>query len=150
MLSLSSNGNLGTKLGLADIPSEKLGGKEYQDATQALYTALFGKDAVESVSVCNQDNYFVCTMDLFMTDGTLHEVKYDKGRIIKDSVYYRLDPNTWGSVPAWLDQWTSVDETTGKISISGFDNSSWMVTSKWIANGVYINNETGEIFAREL
>ena len=148
MLSLSSNGSLGTKLGLSDIPSDQLGEKEYQDATQALFTALFGKNAVESVSLCNKDNYFVCTMDLYMTDGTLHEVKYNKGRLIEDSVYFRLDPNTWESVPEWLEKWTSVDDA-GKISIPGFDNCSWMVTPKWIASGVYIHNETGELFARE-
>jgi len=148
MLSLSSNGSLGTKLGLSDIPSDQLGEKEYHDATQALFSVLFGKNAVESVSLCNKDNYFVCTMDLFMTDGTLHEVKYNKGRLIEDSVYFRLDPNTWASVPEWLEKWTSVDDA-GKISIPGFENCSWMVTPKWIASGVYIHNETGELFARE-
>ena len=149
MLSLSSNGSLGTKLGLSDnIPSDALDDQKYFDLTKDFFNALFGQDAVESVSFCSRDYNFVCTMDLYMTDGTLHEVKYSKGRILEDSVYYRLDPSVWNSVPTWLEKWTSVDET-GKISISGFDNCSWMVTPKWIASGVYIHNETGELFARE-
>ena len=149
MLSLTTNGRVGTNLGLDDIPGAKMGEKEYQDATKALYTELFGKDAVESVSICNKDNNLTCTMDIFLTDGTLHEVTFINGRVTADAVSFRLDPSTWASVPAWLEKWASVDETTGKISIPGFDHCDWMITPKWLANGVYIHNETGEIFARE-
>ena len=149
MLSLTTNGKVGTNLDLDDIPGEKMGENEYQDATTALFNDLFGKDAVESVSICNRDNNLACTMDLYMTDGTLHEVTYIKGRIAADAVSFRLDPSKWASVPAWLEKWASVDELSGKISIPGFDNCDWMVTPKWLANGVYIHNETGEIFARE-
>ena len=149
MLSLTTNGRVGTNLGLDDIPGAKMGEKEYQDATKALYTELFGKDAVESVSICNKDNNLTCTMDLFLTDGTLHEVTFIKGRITTDAVSFRLDPSTWASIPPWLGKWASEDETTGKMSIPGFDHCDWMLTPKWLANGVYIHNETGEIFARE-
>ena len=149
MLSLTTNGRVGTNLGLDDIPGAKMGEKEYQDATKALYTELFGKDAVESVSICNKDNNLTCTMDLNLTDGTLHEVTFINGRVTADAVSFRLDPSAWASVPAWLEKWASVDETTGKISIPGFDHCDWMITPKWLANGVYIHNETGEIFARE-
>ena len=149
LLYLTTNGKVGNNLGLDDIPGAKMGEKEYQDATTALYTELFGENAVESVSICNKDNNLTCTMDLYLTDGTLHEVTYIKGRITADAVSFRLDPSTWPSVPAWLEKWASEDKTTGKISIPGFDNCDWMITPKWLANGVYIHNETGEIFARE-
>ena len=149
MLRLTTNGRVGTTLGLDAIPGEKMGEKEYEDATTAFYTELFGENAVESVSLCNKDNNLTCTMDLNLTDGTLHEVTFINGRVTADAVSFRLDPSTWASVPAWLEKWASVDGTTGKISIPGFDHCDWMITPKWLANGVYIHNETGEIFARE-
>ena len=149
LINLTGNGRIGTKLGLSDIPGERMGEKEYQDATKALYTALFGEDVVESISICSKDNNLLCTMDLSLTDGTLHEVQYSNGMIIMDTVSFRLDPSKWASLPAWLEKWASVDKTTGKISIPGFDNCDWMITPKWLANGVYIHNETGELFARE-
>ena len=150
LIALSSNGSLGTKLGLSELPKEQRNDNAFIDATKTLYCELFGNDAVESVSVCHIDGYSDYTMDLFMTDGTLHEVAYRKGMIASDSVYYMLDPGKWSSVPSWLEKWTTVNQITGKVSIVGFDNTAWMVTPKWIANGVYIHNETGEIFAREM
>ena len=150
LIALSSNGSLGTKLGLSDLAKDERDDNAFINATKTLYCDLFGKDAVELVSVCSIDGYSDYTMDLFMTDGTLHEVAFRKGMIVSDSVYYMLDPGKWSSVPSWLDKWTTVNQITGKISIVGFENTAWMVTPKWIANGVYIQNETGEIFAREL
>ena len=149
LIALSSNGNLGTKLGLSELNNEQRNDNAFIDATRTLFSDLFGKNAVESVSICHIDGYSDYTMDLYMTDGTLHEIAYHNGMIVSDSVYYILDPSKWSSVPAWLEKWESVNESTAEISISGFENGSWMVTPKWIANGVYINNETGEIFARE-
>ena len=150
LISLSSNVSLGTKLGLSELPKEQRNDNAFIDATKTLYCELFGTDSVESVSVCHIDGYSDYTMDLYMTDGTLHEVAYHKGMIVSDSVYYMLDPSKWSSVPSWLDKWTTVNQITGKISIVGFENTAWMVTPKWIANGVYIHNETGKIFAREM
>ncbi len=150
LIALSSNGSLGTKLGLSALAKEQRNDNAFIDATKTLYCELFGNDAVESVSVCHIDGYSDYTMDLYMTDGTLHEIAYHKGMIVSDSVYYMLDPNKWSSLPSWLDTWTTVNQITGKVSIVGFENTALMVTPKWIANGVYIHNETGEIFAREM
>jgi len=149
MLSLTANGTLGSKLGLGDIPYEKMGEKEYTDATQKLFVALFGKDAVKGVeeNAVYDDHY--CTMDPIMSDGTQYEIMYQDGLIVEVSSFYKIDPNTWVSVPDWLQDWTSVDAKTGEISITGFENGTWKIVPNWIADWVYRNNETGEIFAME-
>ena len=149
LIALSSNGTLGTNLGLSKLAKDEENDNAFIDATKTLYCELFGNDTVESVSVCHIDGYSDYTMDLYMTDGTLHEVAYRKGMIASDSVYFMLDPSKWSSVPSWLDKWTTMNQITGSVSIVGFENTALMVTPKWIANGVYIHNETGEIFARE-
>ena len=149
LITLSSNGSLGSNLGLSDLAKDERDDEAFIDASRTLFSGLFGKDSVESVSVCHIDGYSDYTMDLYMTDGTLHEIAYHNGMIISDSVYYMLNPSKWSSVPSWLNKWTTVNQITGKASIVGFENTAWMVTPKWIANGVYIHNETGEIFARE-
>jgi len=149
MLNLTANGLLGSKLGLGEIPYEKMGEKEYIDATMKLYTALFGKDAVKAVENNAVYDYHYCTMDPIMADGTQYEIMYQDGLILEAGSYFKIDPNTWPSVPEWLQEWTKVDEATGEITITGFENGTWKIVPNWLADWVYKNNETGEIFAKE-
>ena len=149
MLSLSANGRLGSKLGLADIPYEKMGEQRYVDATQALFVALFGKAGVSSVEVNAVYDDHYCTMDPKMADGTEYEIMYQDGLIVEVASFVKIDPNTWASVPEWLEKWKSVDKTTGEITIAGFENGTRRNVPNWLADWVYINNETGEIFAME-
>ncbi|GEM_PF-1745667 len=149
MLSLSSDGSLGTKLGLSNIPSKQLKEQDFQVATEALYTALFGKDAVELSSLCYKSGMHEYMIDIFMKDGTLHEVKFYKGMIVNAVSFFKIDPNTWESIPEWLEKWTYVYERTGEVSITGFENGSEKIVPKWIADWVYLNKETGEVFASE-
>ena len=149
MLSLTANALLGSNLDLGDIPYEKMGEKEYEEATQKLFVELFGKAAVKEVEVNAVYDYHYCTMDPIMADGTQYEIMYQDGLIVEVTSLYKIDPNTWPSVPEWLEEWTSVDEATGEISITGFENGTWKVVPNWLADWVYKNNETGEIFAKE-
>jgi len=149
MLSLSSDGSLGTKLGLSNIPSKELREQDFQEATEALYTALFGKDTIESSSLCYKSGIHEYMIDIFMKDGTLHEVKYNNGMIVNAGSFFKIDPNTWESIPEWLGKWTHVYERTGEVSITGFENGSEKIVPKWIADWVYLNKETGEVFVSE-
>ncbi len=149
MLNLSAASLLGSKMGLGEIPYEKMGEKEYVEATQKLFVALFGKDAVKSVETNAVYDYHYCTVDPVMSDGIMYEIMYQDGLIVEADSYYKIDPNTWTSVPEWLTKWTTVDPTTGEISIQGFENGTWKIVPNWLADWVYVNNETGEIFAKE-
>jgi len=84
-----------------------------------------------------------------MADGTQYEIMYQDGLILEAGSYFKIDPNTWPSVPEWLQEWTKVDEATGEITITGFENGTWKIVPNWLADWVYKNNETGEIFAKE-
>ncbi|MDD4311886.1 MAG: hypothetical protein PHW41_05330, partial [Eubacteriales bacterium] len=79
MLNLSGNGNLGKQLGLTSIPYEKMGGQEYINATDELFTGLFGKDAVRLIAVNAVYDDHYCTIDPFMADGSSYEVMYQDG-----------------------------------------------------------------------
>lgn len=149
MINLKANGMLGSKLGLRDIPYEKMGEKEYEDATMELFAALFGKDAIEAVRPNAVYDVRYCTMMPYMADGTVYEIMYQDGLIVEVTGFLKMDPNTWPSVPEWLKKWSSVDESTGVISIVGFVNGTRRVVPNWLADWVYINNETGEIFTME-
>ena len=102
MLSLTADGMLGSKLGLGDIPYEKMGEKEFEDATRTLFTALFGKDAVKAVDVNAVYDEHYCTMDPKMADGSEYEIQYRDGMIMDVSSFFKTDPSTWPSVPEWL------------------------------------------------
>jgi len=149
MLSLTANGSLGTALGLEKIPYEQMGEQEYVDATQKLFTGLFGKEAVENVMTNAVYDFHYCTIDPFMADGTQYEIMYQDGMIVEVTSFYKIDPNTWPSVPEWLQEWTKVDQATGEITIQGFENGTWKMVPDWLADWVYMNNETGELFAKE-
>ena len=149
MLSLTANGSLGTALGLERIPYEQMGEQEYVDATQKLFTGLFGKEAVENVMTNAVYDFHYCTIDPFMADGTQYEIMYQDGMIVEVTSFYKIDPNTWPSVPEWLQEWTKVDQATGEITIQGFENGTWKMVPNWLADWVYMNNETGELFAKE-
>ena len=149
MLNLTGNAKLGSNLVLMSIPYEKMGGKEYEEATRNLFTALFGKDAVQSVSnnAVYDDHY--CTMDPVMADGTEYEIMYQDGLIVEAALFYSTDPSTWTSVPDWLKKWATTDAKTGELSVQGFANGKKRIVPDWLADWVYINNETGEIYAME-
>ena len=149
VLSLSSNGSLGTLLALGDIPSEQMGGQEYEKATRDVFAALYGKDAVESVTVSSVTDLTRCTMELNLTNESAYEIEFHKGMMVKATRLLKIDPDTWASVPQWLEKWASVDEATGQISIAGIENETRRVVPNWLADWVYVNNETGEIFAME-
>ena len=149
MLSLTAKGVLGTALGLESIPYEQMGGQEYVDATQKLFTGLFGKQAVVSVMTNAVYDFHYCTIDPYMADGTQYEIMYQDGMIVEVSSFFEIDPNTWPSVPEWLQEWTKVDLATGEITIQGFENATWKTVPNWLADWVFINNETGELFAKE-
>ena len=149
MLSLTADGRLGTALGLEAIPYEQMGEQEYVDATQKLFTELFGKQAVKTVMTNAVYDFHYCTIDPFMADGTQYEIMYQDGMIVEVTSFYKIDPNTWPSVPEWLQEWTKVDQTTGEITIQGFENGTWKMVPNWLADWVYVNNETGELFAKE-
>ena len=149
MLNLTGNAKLGSNLVLMSIPYEKMGGKEYEEATRNLFTALFGKDAVQSVSnnAVYDDHY--CTMDPVMADGTEYEIMYQDGLIVEAALFYSTDPSRWTSVPDWLKKWATTDAKTGELSVQGFSNGKKRIVPDWLADWVYINNETGEIYAME-
>ncbi len=149
MLSLIADGMLGSKLGLDDITYEKMGEKEYEDATMALFAALFGKDAVKAVDVNAVYDEHYCTMDPKMADGSEYEIQYRDGMIVDVASFFKTDPNTWTSVPDWLKEYATVDAATGKVSIEGFPNDAGKIVPNWLADWVYKNSETGEIFAME-
>ena len=149
MLSLTADGTLGSKLGLGDIPYEKMGEKEFEDATRTLFTALFGKDSVKAVDVNAVYDEHYCTMDPKMADGSEYEIQYRDGMIMEVSSFFKTDPSTWPSVPEWLKEYATVDAATGKTTIEGFPSDSGRIVPNWLADWVYKNNETGEIFAME-
>ena len=149
MLSLTADSRLGSKLGLGDIPYEKMGGKEYSDATEKLFVALFGKEAIKEIqdNAVYDDHY--CTMDPMMADGTQYEIMFNDGMIVEVASFYKIDPNTWPSIPEWLKEYAKVDNATGEITIPGFENGTWKIVPDWLADWVYKNNETGEVYAKE-
>ena len=149
MLSLTADGTLGSKLGLGEIPYEKMGEKEYEEATKKLFVALFGKDAITSVSVNAVYDYHYCTMDPKMADGSEYEIMYQDGLIMNVASFLKTAPSTWSSVPEWLKEWATVDAKTGSITIEGFPGDTGKIVPNWLADWVYKNNETGEIFAKE-
>ena len=149
MLSLTADGTLGSKLGLGNIPYEKMGEKEYEDATMALFAALFGKDAVKDVDVNAVYDEHYCTMDPKMADGSEYEIQYRDGMIMEVASFLKTAPNTWPSVPEWLKEYATVDAATGNITIEGFPSDTGTIVPNWLADWVYKNNETGEIFAME-
>jgi hypothetical protein len=149
MLSLKANGYLGNKMDLQAIPYEKMGEAEYVEATRKLFTALYGEGAVKSVETNAVYDFHYCTVDPVMSDGMMYEIMYQDGLIVEADSYYKIDPNTWPSVPEWLKKWTTIDPATGEISIQGFENGTWKIVPNWLADWVYVNNETGEIFAME-
>ncbi len=149
MLNLSGNAKLGNKLGLTEIPYEKMGGEEYIKATNELFAGLFGKDAIQlmAVNAVYDDHY--CTIDPFMADGNSYEVMYQDGLIVEASFLCSSDPNRWTSVPAWLEEWAKTDAKTGVITVQGIESGKDRYVPNWLADWVYMNNETGEIFAME-
>ena len=148
MLNLKANALLGSKLGLGDIPYEKMGEKEYEDATRKLLIALFGKDAITSVSVNAVYDGHYCTMDPQMADGTAYEIMFQDGLIVEATSYVYTNPNAWNEIPSWLADWSGTDPETGRAFIKGFDGST-TIGSNWLADWVYVNNKTGEIFLKE-
>ena len=149
LISLTANGTLGIDLELCDIAYEDMGEKEYEDATRKLFVALFGEDAVKEIQENAVYDYHYCTMDPIMADGTQYEIMYEDGMIVEVASFYQIDPNTWSSVPEWLQEYAKVDEATGEITIPGFENGSKKIVPTWLADWVYVNNETGEVFAME-
>ncbi len=149
MLNLSGNGKLGNKLGLTEIPYEKMGGKEYEEATRNLFTALFGKDAVQLIAVNAVYDDHYCTIDSFMADGSSYEVMYQDGLIVDATFLCSSDPNRWTSVPDWLEKWAKTDAKTGVITVQGIESGKDRYVPNWLADWIYVNNETGEIFAME-
>ena len=149
ILSLSSNGSLGTKLGLSDARGGRLSEQDYLEISKAFYTALLGKESVVSASFCGKDELSNYTLEVHLADGTVQQVTYHKGMIVKVVSFFQIDPNTWTSVPKWLEKWARVDETTGGVLLTGFENGTLKTVPNWIADWVYINNETGEIFIEE-
>ncbi|MEA4915222.1 MAG: hypothetical protein VB061_11700 [Christensenella sp.] len=149
MLNLSGNAKLGSKLVLMNIPYEKMGGKEYVEATRNLFTTLFGKDAVQlmAVNAVYDDHY--CTIDPFMADGSSYEVMYQDGLIVEAAFLCSSDPNRWTSVPDWLEKWAKTDAKTGVIKVQGIESGKDRYVPNWLADWVYINNDTGEIYAME-
>ena len=126
-----------------------MGEKEFEDATRTLFTALFGKDSVKAVDVNAVYDEHYCTMDPKMADGSEYEIQYRDGMIMEVSSFFKTDPSTWPSVPEWLKEYATVDAATGKTTIEGFPSDSGRIVPNWLADWVYKNNETGEIFAME-
>ncbi len=149
MLNLTGNAKLGSNLVLMSIPYEKMGGKEYEEATRNLFTALFGKDAVQSVSVNAVYDDHYCTMAPVMADGTQYEVMYQDGLIVDATFLSSTDPSRWTSVPDWLKKWAKTDAKTGTITLEGMESGTDRYVPNWLADWVYVNNETGEIYAME-
>ena len=149
MLSLSANGTLGKKLGLTNIPYENMGGDAYLKATNAFFTGLFGKDAVQlmAVNAVYDDHY--CTIDAFMADGSSYEVMYQDGLIVDATFLCSSDPNRWTRVPDWLEKWAKTDPKTGVITVQGIESGKDRYVPNWLADWIYVNNETGEIYAME-
>ena len=149
MLNLKANALLGSKLGLGDIPYEKMGEKEYVDSTRELLVALFGKDAITSVSVNSVYDDHYCTMDSQMADGTAYEIMFQDGLIVEATSFVYTSANAWTEIPSWLAEWAETDPETGKAFIKGYDSGVTYLGTNWLADWVYINNETGEIFLKK-
>ena len=149
ILSLSVNGSLGGKLGLTGIAYEEMGESAYEGATQAFFAALLGEDAVASVFVNAVYDEHYCTMDAVTADGTIYEILYRDGLITEIARFVQADPNTWQSVPTWLAGRVTQSSAGEGFSIQGLENSAGKIVPNWLADWVYLNAETSEIFLQE-
>ena len=150
MLNLKANGLLGSKLGLTQIPYAQMGGEEYAQATRKLIAALFDNVAITSVGVNAVYDEHYCTMDAELADGTIYEIMYQDGLIVDATRFVYADPGYWTEIPGWLAKWTEINPETGRATLKGYLSGVTRVSHNWLADCVYVNSETGELFLKVL
>lgn len=115
---------------LLSIPYEKMGEKEYEDATaiiaQYFITSLgaygegfSGKDVKEiSVNAVYDGNY--CTMDIVTQEGTWYEC-YFEGGVLKEIWHFANEKMFWvGINTGWVADAVYINEATGKPFIPDY------------------------------
>lgn len=114
MLNMTSDGKLGSALGLTGIAYEDMGNQAYLDATEAFFTALFGEGSVAKVELNAVYDDHYCTTDPIMTDGTSYEIQFGDGLIIGVTAFAALDEPGFGTDPNWVADWIYVNTETGE------------------------------------
>lgn len=114
MLNFEALNDIGLSMELYDIPYEEMGGDEYIDATEALFTALFGEGSVVKTMENAVYDYHYCTIDVVMSDDTSYEIMYEDGLILNAQFFASLDQNGWGTDPNWKADWICVNSETGE------------------------------------
>ena len=114
MLNMTSDGKLGSALGLTGIAYEDMGNQTYLDATEALFNALFGEGSVVKVELNAVYDDHYCTTDPIMADGTSYEIQFGDGLIIGVTAFAALDETGFGADPNWAADWIYVNTETGE------------------------------------
>lgn len=103
----------GAALGLMDIPYEDMGEDAYIEAIKALFTAVFGPDAVKLAKNNATVDGHVCTMHVLMHDGAAYEMYFRDG-LISGCTFFSATEDGWGIRPNWDADWLYKNNETGE------------------------------------
>ena len=114
MFELYSDSALGHDMGLTEIPYERMGEEEYDNATRKLFEALFGEGSVVEVQYNAISDSHYCNMGVVMSDGTSYDLEYEDG-LITECMFVAVAENDrpWSS-PNWAADWLYVNMETGE------------------------------------
>ncbi len=114
MLNMEANEKLGYNMELMQISYDEMGGDEYIDATEALFSALYGEGSVAKTMVNAVYDYHYCTVDVVMSDDTSYELMYGDGLIVSAQFFASLNDIGLGTDPNWKADWIYVNSETGE------------------------------------